>query len=183
MEIKSTKFKDAWLIIPKRYEDSRGWFSESYKRKFLEHSIGLDYEFDFIQDNQSLSVLSGTIRGLHYQEEPYAQTKLVQVLHGSIYDVIVDIRPESETFGQWQGFMLSDRSGEQLLVPKGFAHGFQTLIDNTRVIYKVDNPYSSLHDRGIIWNDPDLDINWLPNNNPILSEKDKLHPRLKEVFG
>lgn len=181
MEIKPTKFKDAWRIVPKRFGDPRGWFSESYKDGYIESLIGID-KLNFIQDNQSMSAMSGTIRGLHYQEEPYAQTKLVQVLYGSIYDVIVDIRPDSETFGQWQGFLLTDRGGEQLLVPKGFAHGFYTLIDNTKVMYKVDNPYSKDHDKGIAWDDEDLNIDWFSNKNPILSEKDKCHPKLREVF-
>lgn len=181
MQVKSTKFKDAWLLIPNRFGDTRGWFCESYKQNQIESILGIE-PFNFIQDNQSLSASSGTIRGLHYQEEPFAQTKLVQVLNGSIYDVIVDIRPDSETFGQWEGFMLTDQGGEQLLVPKGFAHGFYTLIDNTKVSYKVDNIYSKDHDRGIAWNDPDLNIDWFSNKNPILSEKDRNHPSLREIF-
>lgn len=183
MQVKATKFKDAWLFTPNRFGDSRGWFCESYKQNEIEEILGMPpFNFNFIQDSQSLSVQAGTIRGLHYQEDPFAQTKLVQVLHGSIYDVIVDIRPNSETFGQWQGFMLSDRGAEQLLVPKGFAHGFYTLLDNTRVMYKVDAPYSKTHDKGIAWNDEDLAIDWFYNLNPILSDKDRQHPRLREVF-
>lgn len=179
MKVESTKFKDAWLFIPTRYHDYRGWFTESYKEIDIETALGT--KFNFIQDNQSLSLKAGTIRGLHYQEEPFAQTKLIQTLYGSIYDVIVDIRPDSETFGQWQGFMLSDRNGHQLLVPKGFAHGFYTQIDNTKVLYKVDNYYSKDHDRGIAWDDEGLNINW-PTGNVIVSEKDKVHPKLREVF-
>lgn len=181
MQAKKTKFKDAWLLIPNRFSDPRGWFCESYKQNQIESLLGIE-PLHFIQDNQSVSASSGTIRGLHYQEDPFAQTKLVQVLYGSIYDVIVDIRPNSETFGQWEGFMLTDRGGEQLLVPKGFAHGFYTLIDNTRVMYKVDNPYSKEHDKGIAWDDADLNIDWFSNKNPILSEKDRKHPSLREIF-
>lgn len=182
MQAKHTKFKDAWLFIPNRYKDLRGWFCEAYKQNQIENLLGIESKYNFIQDNQSLSMSAGTIRGFHYQEEPFAQTKLVQCVSGSIYDVIVDLRKGSPTFGQWEGFYLNAENGHQLLVPKGFGHGICTLEDNTRVFYKVDNIFSKEHDKGIIWNDPCLNVNW-PFQNVIISEKDNQHPTMKEVFG
>jgi dTDP-4-dehydrorhamnose 3,5-epimerase len=179
MRATKTIFTDAWLLEPTVHKDHRGFFTESYSKRQLEQ-LGLDYTF--IQDNHSLSVESGTLRGLHYQLEPKAQAKLVRVTAGAIYDVIVDIRPGSPTFGQWQGFILSRDNQKQLLIPKGFAHGFCTLVPNTELQYKVDEYYSPEHDRGLLWNDPDLSIPW-PVSEPILSDKDKLHPTFKQVFG
>jgi dTDP-4-dehydrorhamnose 3,5-epimerase len=177
LKVIETRFKDAFLIEPKVFGDHRGFFMESYNDKVFKE-LGFNYEF--VQDNHSLSVEVGTLRGLHYQLEPYAQTKLVRVIRGAIYDVIVDIRKGSPTYGEWQGFILSEGNKRQLLVPKGFAHGFCTIVPNTEVLYKVDNYYSPEHDRGICWNDPDLNIDW-PTNSPILSEKDSKHPRLAEA--
>jgi dTDP-4-dehydrorhamnose 3,5-epimerase len=177
LKIIETRFKDAFLIEPKVFGDHRGFFMESYNDKVFKE-LGFNYEF--VQDNHSLSMEVGTLRGLHYQLEPYAQTKLVRVIRGAIYDVIVDIRKGSPTYGQWQGFILSEENKRQLLVPKGFAHGFCTIVPNTEVLYKVDNYYSPEHDRGICWNDPDLNIDW-PTNSPILSGKDSKHPRLVEA--
>lgn len=175
MEVIDLKFKGAYLIKPDVFKDSRGFFLESYNKKNLSmHGI----DIDFIQDNHSKSLPIGTIRGLHFQREPFSQTKLVRVTKGSIYDVIVDLRPESETFCQWDGYHLSSDNFNMLLVPKRFAHGFCTLENNTEVMYKVDNYYSKEHDSGIIWNDSTLKINWLINE-PILSNKDKKHPTLK----
>jgi dTDP-4-dehydrorhamnose 3,5-epimerase len=135
---------------------------------------------NFIQDNQSLSAEAGVLRGLHYQLNPKAQTKLIRVLAGAIYDVVVDLRQPSPTFCQWDGFILSDANHRQLLVPRGFAHGFCTLERNTQVLYKVDAYYAPEHDRGIAWNDPALGIDW-PASNPILSEKDSKHPLLADA--
>ncbi|MES0857703.1 dTDP-4-dehydrorhamnose 3,5-epimerase [Geobacillus sp. G4] len=177
MKIIETRFKDAFLIEPRVFGDHRGFFMESYNDKVFKE---LGFHYDFVQDNHSLSVEVGTLRGLHYQLEPYAQTKLVRVIRGAIYDVIVDIRKGSPTYGEWQGFILSEGNKRQLLVPKGFAHGFCTIVPNTEVLYKVDNYYSPEHDRGICWNDPDLKIDW-PTRSPILSEKDSKHPRLAEA--
>lgn len=146
------------------------------ERLFKEHGI----HFNFIQDNQSLSSEPGVLRGLHYQLNPKAQTKLIRVLTGAIYDVVVDIRRSSPTFGQWVGVILSEYNKRQLLVPKGFAHGFCTLVPNTQVLYKVDEYYSPEHDHGILWNDPALGIDW-PTSNPILSDKDQYHPVLKDA--
>lgn len=174
MNISTTHLEGILLIEPNVFEDNRGFFMESYNAaKLAEHGI----QYHFIQDNHSLSVEAGVLRGLHYQLNPKAQTKLVRVLSGAIYDVVVDIRRSSPTFGQWNGFILSASNKRQLLVPKGFAHGFCTLVPNTEVIYKVDEYYSPENDKGILWNDPELGIEW-PINNPILSDKDSVHPLL-----
>jgi dTDP-4-dehydrorhamnose 3,5-epimerase len=165
------------LIEPNVFGDHRGFFMESYNYKsFCLH--GIDNEF--IQDNHSLSVESNVLRGLHYQLYPKAQTKLVRATAGKIFDVVVDIRHGSPTYGQWEGFILSAENKLQLLVPKGFAHGFCTLVPNSEVQYKVDEVYSPEHDRGIAWNDPALAIDW-PVSNPILSDKDGKHPVLADA--
>ncbi|GAB1805388.1 dTDP-4-dehydrorhamnose 3,5-epimerase [Priestia megaterium] len=177
MNIIKTKFEDAILIEPKVFGDHRGFFTESYNKEMFQQN-GID--MDFIQDNHSLSQQPGTLRGMHYQLNDKAQTKLVRVTRGAIYDVIVDIRKGSPTYGEWQGFILSADNKRQLLVPKGFAHGFCTIVENTEVQYKVDELYSPEHDRGIAWNDPALNINW-PFNNPVLSDKDTKHPTLAEA--
>ncbi|WP_309120819.1 dTDP-4-dehydrorhamnose 3,5-epimerase [Paenibacillus sp.] len=177
MDIFETKINDVKVLVPKAFGDSRGFFMESYNKVRMAEA-GLD--FDFVQDNQSLSKEVGVLRGLHYQLNPKAQTKLVRVLTGAIYDVVVDIRKESPTFGQWVGVVLSEWNKRQLLVPKGFAHGFCTITPDTQVFYKVDEFYSPEHDRGIAWNDPDLGIDW-PTSEPILSAKDQTHPRLKDA--
>ncbi|GAB7389186.1 dTDP-4-dehydrorhamnose 3,5-epimerase [Bacillaceae bacterium] len=140
--------------------------------------LGLNYHF--VQDNQSLSIEAGTIRGLHYQVNPMAQAKLVRVLRGAIYDVAVDLRRDSPAFGQWVGVILSAENKRQLLIPKGFAHGFCTLVPDTEVLYKVDEYYSPEHDRGIRWDDPTLNIDW-PVANPILSEKDQRLPYMEDA--
>ncbi len=168
MEFKKTKFKDAWLIVPQVFQDARGFFMESYSKKEFEEA-GID--IDFVQDNHSLSAKKGVLRGLHFQKPPYAQTKLVRVTRGKVYDVILDLRKDSETFGQWQGFELSAENFQMLLVPRGFAHSFLTLEDNTEFQYKCDEFYHPESDSGIIWNDLELKIDW-PIENPILSEKD-----------
>lgn len=171
------KLNGASLMEPVVHQDDRGFFMESYNdTEFKQHGI-LD---NFIQDNHSLSSETGVIRGLHYQLHPKAQTKLIRVIAGAIYDVIVDIRKNSPTFGQWVGVILTEYNMRQLLVPRGFAHGFCTLVPNTQVLYKVDEYYSPEHDRGILWNDPALDIDW-PMSNPILSDKDQRHPLLNDA--
>lgn len=177
MQLIKTIFDKAFLIEPKVFGDHRGFFMESYNENlFKEH--GLDYVF--IQDNHSLSQVPGTLRGMHYQLAPKAQTKLVRVTSGAIYDVILDIRKGSPTYGQWQGFILTADNKRQLLVPKGFAHGFCTLVENTEVQYKVDELYSPEHDRGILWKDSNLAIDW-PVSTPVLSEKDTKHPLLAQA--
>ncbi|MDP4096514.1 dTDP-4-dehydrorhamnose 3,5-epimerase [Paenibacillus sp. P96] len=177
MKITELKLKDALLIEPVVHGDHRGFFMESYNQLEMD-SLGINY--NFIQDNQSLSADPGVIRGLHYQLNPKAQTKLIRVISGAIYDVVVDIRRDSSTFGEWVGVILSQYNKRQLLVPKGFAHGFCTLTPNTEVLYKVDEYYSPEHDRGILWNDPDLSIDW-PVTQPVLSDKDRNHPVLKNA--
>ncbi|MEH7557861.1 dTDP-4-dehydrorhamnose 3,5-epimerase [Priestia megaterium] len=177
MNIIKTKFEDVILIEPKVFGDHRGFFTESYNKEMFKQN-GID--IDFIQDNHSLSQQPGTLRGMHYQLNEKAQTKLVRVTRGAIYDVIVDIRKGSPTYGEWQGFILSADNKRQLLVPKGFAHGFCTIGENTEVQYKVDELYSPEHDRGIAWNDPALNIDW-PFNNPVLSDKDTKHLTLAEA--
>ena len=177
MEFFPTNFQDAWLVKPKVFRDNRGFFLESYSRKvFQEHGI----KADFVQDNHSLSVERGVLRGIHFQKAPHAQAKLVRVTKGKVFDVIVDLRRDSPTFLKWQGFELSSENFLLLFVPRGFGHAFCTLEERTEFLYKTDNFYAPEADRGIIWNDPDLGIQW-PVSEPILSEKDKLLPRLKEV--
>lgn len=174
VKITESKLSGIKLVETAVFEDHRGFFTESYNQKrFAEHGIGMA----FIQDNHSLSVERGVLRGLHYQLDPAAQTKLVRVTAGAIYDVVVDIRRGSPTFGQWEGFELSAQNKRQLLVPRGFAHGFCTLAPNTEVQYKVDAFYSADYDRGIAWNDPAIGIAW-PAQNPVLSAKDASHPLL-----
>ncbi|MCP3774571.1 dTDP-4-dehydrorhamnose 3,5-epimerase [Paenibacillus sp. MZ04-78.2] len=177
MNIIPTNLEGVVIVEPVVYCDNRGFFMESYNSEKFK-KLGIDY--DFIQDNHSLSVEPGVLRGLHFQLNPKAQTKLVRVAAGAIYDVAVDIRKGSPTFGQWVGVILSAANKRQLLVPKGFAHGFCTLVPNTEVLYKVDEFYSLEHDRGIAWNDPALGIDW-PTANPILSDKDGKHPVLKDA--
>lgn len=150
---------------------------ESYKKIVLEQS---GIKLDFVQDNESLSVQKGTLRGLHYQLPPYEQAKLVRVVQGAIYDVAVDIRRQSATFGQWFAVELSAQNKKQLLIPRGFAHGFVTLEPNTLVQYKVDHYYAAEADRGIIWNDPQIGITW-PEGPYTLSAKDQKHPLLADA--
>ncbi len=177
MKMIETKLPDVKLLEPTVFSDNRGFFMESYNEQIAKE-LGMSYSF--IQDNHSLSVEAGVIRGLHYQLNPKAQTKLIRVIAGVIYDVVLDMRKGSPTFGKWEGFILSAENKRQLLVPKGFAHGFCTIVKNTEVLYKVDEFYSAEHDRGIAWNDPALAIDW-PILNPITSDKDKKHPVLNNA--
>jgi dTDP-4-dehydrorhamnose 3,5-epimerase len=177
VKITNTELDGVKIIEPKVFGDNRGFFMESYTEVgFREFGIN----DKFIQDNHSLSVEPGVLRGLHYQLNPKSQTKLVRVVTGAIFDVAVDIRKNSPTFGKWVGVILSEHNKRQLLIPRGFAHGFCTLTPNTNVIYKVDEYYSPEHDRGISWNDPLIGISW-PVSTPILSEKDAKHPNLNEA--
>jgi len=169
MDFKKTTLEGAVLIEPKVFEDNRGFFLESYSKKlFAENGI----KDDFVQDNHSLSVEKGVLRGLHFQLSPNAQAKLVRVVAGSVYDVIVDLRENSSTFGKWEGFTLSAKNKQMLYVPRGFAHAFCTLEEDTEFVYKVDNFYAPESDSGIIWNDPTLNIDWPLEGEPIVSEKD-----------
>ncbi|NQX66714.1 dTDP-4-dehydrorhamnose 3,5-epimerase [Paenibacillus alba] len=177
MKVMSTKLEGLLIIEPDVHGDHRGFFMESYHRaKMAEQGI----DIVFVQDNHSLSKEAGVLRGLHYQLNPKAQTKLIRVVSGAIYDVAVDIRSSSPTFGQWVGVELSESNKRQLLVPQGFAHGFCTIVPHTQVLYKVDEYYSPENDRGVLWNDSAIGIDW-PAANPILSEKDGKHPLLKDA--
>ncbi|WP_139995970.1 dTDP-4-dehydrorhamnose 3,5-epimerase [Paenibacillus paridis] len=177
MKIINSSLPGVKVIEPAVFGDHRGFFMESYNEE-VANANGISHAF--IQDNHSLSVEAGVLRGMHYQLSPKAQTKLVRVTAGAIYDVVIDIRKGSPTFGQWRGFILSAANKRQLLVPQGFAHGFCTLVPNCEVQYKVDALYSPEHDRGIAWNDPALAIDW-PTSNPILSDKDAKHPVLADA--
>jgi dTDP-4-dehydrorhamnose 3,5-epimerase len=167
-------------IIPRKFGDSRGFFSETYQRqRFVDAGISQDW----MQDNQSYSADKGVLRGLHFQVAPAAQDKLIRVLRGSIFDVAVDIRNGSATRGKWVARVLSAQAFNQLLIPKGFAHGFLTLEADVEVLYKVSAPYSPECDRGIAWNDPAIAIDWplAPGQQPILSGKDAAAPRLADI--
>ncbi|MFC7394683.1 dTDP-4-dehydrorhamnose 3,5-epimerase [Scopulibacillus cellulosilyticus] len=177
MKLIKTKFDHAFVMRPDVFEDSRGFFMETFNARVIG---SLDIRMPFVQDNQSYSKSPGVLRGLHYQLNPKSQAKLIRVLNGAIYDVIVDLRKSSPTFGEWQGFILTEYNKYQLFVPKGFAHGFCTIVPNTEVFYKVDSYYSPEHERGIHWNDPDLNINW-PVSEPILSKKDQQYPSFKNA--
>ncbi|NPA16488.1 MAG: dTDP-4-dehydrorhamnose 3,5-epimerase [Aquificae bacterium] len=179
-EFIKTNIPDVVLVKPKVFGDERGFFMETYKKSDFEKA-GIDT--DFVQDNHSKSV-KGVLRGLHYQKEPFAQGKLVRCIRGRIFDVAVDIRKGSPTFGKWVGFELSEENKLMLWIPKGFAHGFLVLSEEAEIIYKVSGgEYSPEHDAGIIWNDRDININWpmAEVGNIILSEKDKKLPHLKNA--
>lgn len=179
MKVLNTKLQDVKIIETDVFGDHRGFFTESYtKEKFVEAGIVID----FIQDNHSLSVEPGVLRGMHFQTPEKAQTKLIRATSGVIYDVIVDIRKGSPTYGQWEGYILSEYNHRQLLVPKGFAHGFVTITPNCNVQYKVDEYYSKEHDGGIAFDDANLNIQWpMPIDKLVLSEKDTKHPPLSEL--
>jgi dTDP-4-dehydrorhamnose 3,5-epimerase len=167
------------LITPKRFVDPRGHFQEAWSDRSFREKIE---ETTFVQDNQSMSVTRGTLRGLHFQKPPFAQGKLVRVLRGSILDVSVDIRKGSPTFGRHLSVQLDAEKGAQLWVPTGFLHGFCTLEDHTEVFYKVTAYYSAAHDAGVLWNDPDLAIDWpVGPGSVILSDKDQGLPLLRDL--
>ncbi|MEH7336626.1 dTDP-4-dehydrorhamnose 3,5-epimerase [Neobacillus drentensis] len=175
MNIVETSLPGVKIIEPKVFGDHRGWFTETYSEAVFNDA---EINIKFVQDNQSFSAAKGTLRGLHYQLNPKAQTKLVRCTKGSIFDVAVDIRKGSPTFGKWFGLELSAENKKQLLVPKGFAHGFMTLTDDVEVQYKVDELYAPDCDRGIIWNDPAIGIEWPIEISPVLSAKDAKAPLL-----
>jgi len=173
---KKLQVSDVILIETKQFLDNRGFFLESFKKSEFETN---GIYVNFIQDNLSHSI-KGVLRGLHYQKHPKAQAKLVTVIRGEIFDVAVDIRKNSPTFGKWVSQILSEQNHKSLYVPEGFAHGFCVMSDEADVLYKVNNEYSSENERGIIWNDPTLDISW-PTENPILAKKDSDLPTLNEI--
>ena len=174
-----TNIEDVIIIEPKVHGDSRGYFVETFRQDKLEEFLG--YKIDFCQDNESKSS-KGVLRGLHYQLAPYAQTKLVRVIQGSVLDVAVDIRKGSPTFGKHVSVILNDENKKQMFIPKGFAHGFVVLEDNTIFAYKVDNYYSPECDRGIAFDDEDLNISWVLKQDELnLSKKDKSQPILSKT--
>ena len=177
MEIVEKVLTDAFVLKPRVFKDERGYFYESFNELVFESLTG--NKVNFIQDNQSFSS-RGTLRGLHFQKGDAAQAKLVRVTKGSAYDVAVDLRPDSPTFKQWYGVELTEDNHLQFLIPRGFAHAFVALEDDTIFQYKVDNYYSSVDDGGVIWNDEDLAITW-PELKLELSEKDKNLPKLNQL--
>jgi dTDP-4-dehydrorhamnose 3,5-epimerase len=178
LRVEPTVLPDVKIVNPQRIGDQRGFFSETYNRqRFAE--AGIDVEF--VQDNHSLSAAVGTIRGLHFQSEPFAQAKLIRVVRGRILDVAVDLRQSSPTFGRHVAIELSAENGWQLLVPIGFAHGFCTLEPDTEIVYKVSGYYSAAHDHGLLWNDPALGIEWPVGVKAVLSDKDRRQPPLAEL--
>jgi dTDP-4-dehydrorhamnose 3,5-epimerase len=179
MEVERLAIPDVKLIRPKRFGDARGFFSEVYSRQAMT-AAGITMEF--VQDNHSRSALKGTIRGLHFQTQPFGQDKLVRVTRGSILDVAVDLRRASPTYGRHVSAVISAENWTQILVPVGFAHGFCTLEDDTEVLYKVSNVYAPANDGGVNWNDPDIGIDWpLDGAEPVLSDKDAKLPRLRDL--
>jgi dTDP-4-dehydrorhamnose 3,5-epimerase len=179
VDVIETRIPAVMRIVPKRFGDARGWFSETFRMDVLERA---GIAVPFVQDNQSFSAPQGTIRGLHFQIPPQPQTKLVRVLAGAILDIAVDIRPDSPTYGQHVAVRLDAEGGEQLFIPHGFAHGFCTLTPDAMVAYKVDSYYSPAHDRAVLWNDPDLGIDWpVGEEQAILSDKDLRAPRLRDA--
>lgn len=176
MQFEKTSLDEVWLIKPRIFEDDRGHFLESFRKEvFKENGV----EYDFVQDNISTST-KGTVRGLHYQISPHSQAKLVMAAYGEILDVAVDIRKDSPTFGKYFSAILNDKNRHMMLVPSGFAHGFSVLSDKATVAYKCDQYYHKESERGVHWNDPALEIDW-KTEVPILSEKDKKQPLLKEI--
>lgn len=165
-------------IVPARYGDTRGWFTESFNKRALA-TLGIDC--DFVQDNHSFSAAPGTLRGIHFQAPPHAQAKLVRCLAGAIWDIAVDLRAGSPTYGKWVAEKLTAAGGEQFFIPVGFGHGFVTLTENTEVAYKASNYYAPDSEAGIAWDDHNLAIPWpLQGVEPLLSGKDSTLPRLAE---
>lgn len=180
MIIEPTSLEDCFVISPKVYYDERGYFVESFNTRTFQKNTNLNVSF--VQDNRSVSS-KGVLRGLHYQADEFAQAKLVSVLRGSVLDVCVDLRPSSPTFGKHYSIVLSEENKQQLFIPRGFAHGFLVLEDNTMFAYKCDNFYHKPSEKGIIYNDPTLNIDWgVENSNIILSEKDANLPMFDSLF-
>lgn len=177
MEITQTGIEGLLVLKPQVFGDKRGFFLETYSRRTFA-AAGLDY--DFVQDNHARSDPKGVLRGLHFQRPPAAQAKLVWVTHGAVFDVAVDLRRSSPTFGRWYGVELSADNFLRLMMPRGFAHGYVTLTEHAEFQYKVDALYSPAHDAGIAWNDPDIGVAW-PVRDPILSDKDRAQPLFAEV--
>lgn len=176
-EFEKQKIEDVILVKPKIFGDNRGFFMESYKKsEFAQNGI----DIDFIQDNHSKST-SKVLRGLHYQAKPYGQAKLVRCINGRIYDVAVDLRKNSKTFGKYVKVELSQENKYMLYIPVGFAHGFVVLSEEAEILYKTSDEYNPESDRGILWSDKDINIDWQIDFQPILSEKDKIQPNFKDL--
>jgi dTDP-4-dehydrorhamnose 3,5-epimerase len=179
MTVEHLSISGVWSFTPPRYSDERGWFSETFNAETLKPMLA---GVTFVQDNQSLSRRSGTLRGLHFQIPPKAQHKLVRVLRGAVLDVAVDIRRASPTYGQAVSAVLSAENGKQLFIPVGFAHGFLTLEPDTDVVYKVSELYSREHERGLVWSDPDIGIDWgISPEQATIAERDIAFPRLSAL--
>lgn len=176
MNVIKTDVLDVYILEPQVFGDHRGWFMESWSQKKMEDA-GLFY--NFVQDNQSFSAKKGTLRGLHFQKGDAAQAKLVRCAQGAVVDFAVDMRKGSPTYKKWVGVELSAENKRQLLIPRGFLHGFVTLTDNVEFLYKADNYYNAEADRGIRWNDPEIGVDW-NIENPITSDKDNNAPLLKD---
>lgn len=167
------------LIQPRRHGDARGYFAETYRTDLFAQAIG---DSAFVQDNESLSARPGTVRGLHFQTDPFAQGKLVRCVQGALLDVAVDIRVGSPTYGEWIAVELSAANGQQLWIPPGFAHGFCTLVPDTMLTYKVTAHYSAEHDKGLAWDDPAIGVQWPACADPeTLSGKDRIQPKLADL--
>lgn len=179
MQINDTALSGVKHILPKRFGDHRGFFAETYSRRILSTTAGIDIEF--VQDNHSLSAQIGTVRGLHFQAPPHAQTKLVRCGRGAIFDVAVDIRRGSPAYGKWVGFELSAENGAQMYVPAGFAHGFVTLLPDSEIIYKCSDYYAPDTEGALRWDDPDVGIDWPLGGPAVLSDKDRLAPLLADI--
>lgn len=178
LEIEETALPGVLILTPRRFGDERGFFSESWNSKRLAEA---GIEIDFVQDNHSLSAKPGTVRGLHFQSPPHAQDKLVRCGRGRLFDVAVDVRRGSPTYGQWVGEELSFENGRQLLVPAGFLHGFVTREPATEIVYKCSDHYAPECDGAVLWNDPDIGIDWgIAEGDAILSEKDAQAQRLAD---
>jgi dTDP-4-dehydrorhamnose 3,5-epimerase len=178
VQVHQTELPGVLIIEPARFGDARGFFSESWNRqRFAGHGI----DTDFVQDNHSLSSRTGTLRGLHFQRPPHAQAKLVRCGRGRLFDVAVDIRKGSPTYGQWTGCELSFENGRQLYIPAGFLHGFVTREPDTEIIYKCSDYYAPDCDAGVRWDDPDLGIDWGLDGDPVLSDKDTKAPFLRDL--
>lgn len=179
MDIERLEIPDVLLLKPRRHGDDRGFFSETYSHRTLAEA---GVHIDFVQDNHAYSAARGTLRGLHFQAPPHAQAKLIRVVRGAILDVAVDLRHGSPSFGRHVSVEISASAWNQILIPAGFGHGLCTLTDDTEVLYKVSDFYAPSHDLGVLWNDPDLGIDWpVTAADAILSDKDRRQPRLREL--
>ena len=176
MNVIKTDLEGVLIIEPQVFGDNRGWFMETFSKKKL---ADLGIKTEFVQDNHSFSAQKGTLRGIHFQNEPAAQAKLIRCTKGAVLDVAVDLRKGSPTYKEWTSIVLSAENKKMFFIPRGFGHGFMTLEDNTEFQYKVDDYYSPENDRSICYDDPEIGVNW-GEIEPILSEKDKKAPFLKD---